>query len=491
MRNRLAHSGLANEKVAAMNAQRSSPVARGETNGLCEDNADEAITNSNNESNPPMETKKRSIHAHIECELETLEALVRARSEGGTFRTATPTAPATRSATLPNFSHSKGGGRLPLGATSPGVEAVQGRAFGGQPQYLEQMQQRQAQQQRQQQQQQQGLRGTPNNYSSHSVLLEATLVADVSDDDQKESNTTNTNMDDSNNTSAQVLEGMVPLEVESSLVVEAAPVETKRYFYYCTTGLFILIVAVAVVIVLVVTGTRDQTSSGSTGPTDLTEILAYVPKTICFERAPGSGESEHCDAASMLEQGGGVGNIVAQSFLDYVEDADIAIQNSGSVRADILAGDFTRNDAYNLLPFKNLLYSMEMLGSEIKLVMEQGLHFIFNDPNGNNTGAYPYTAGLRFAVDMRQDFGNRLVTMLVQQSDTGVWTELDPNATYTVVANSYLLGGGDNYTLFQDVFDPQEEAFDATEVFMLYAQKEGELLDPLPNEYSTISYVPP
>ena len=45
---------------------------------------------------------------------------------------------------------------------------------------------------------------------------------------------------------------------------------------------------------------------------------------------------------------------------------DLTIQNAGGVRADILPGNVTFNDAYTFLPFGNTLYTYKMEGSLIE-----------------------------------------------------------------------------------------------------------------------------
>lgn len=50
---------------------------------------------------------------------------------------------------------------------------------------------------------------------------------------------------------------------------------------------------------------------------------------------------------------GGVCNLVSQGFLFNVPSADVAIQNRGGCRTDILAGDVKLQDAFEILPFAN------------------------------------------------------------------------------------------------------------------------------------------
>lgn len=125
---------------------------------------------------------------------------------------------------------------------------------------------------------------------------------------------------------------------------------------------------------------------------------------------------------------------------------DLTIQNSGGVRADIVPGKMTYNDAYNLLPFGNTLFLFEMSGKEVKQVLEDALEFALG---GNSTGAFPYGAGIRYEANQYKDAkGNRIIKIEVQDPNTGEWKEIDFNKTYKVGTNNYIAGGKDGYVTF-------------------------------------------
>ena len=62
---------------------------------------------------------------------------------------------------------------------------------------------------------------------------------------------------------------------------------------------------------------------------------------LCPER-----ELENCLSGSIC-------NIVSQGFLSNVPNADVAIQNRGGCRTDILSGDITFGAVFDILPFSN------------------------------------------------------------------------------------------------------------------------------------------
>ena len=219
------------------------------------------------------------------------------------------------------------------------------------------------------------------------------------------------------------------------------------------------------------------------------ETIAMVPEPgICYERIPGQGRSRICTAEETASQGGGACNLVAQAFLDQVPVAELAIQNGGGCRTDIFPGEFKVVDAVNMLPFSNTMVTLELTGEQIVLVLNQAIQA--SAVTGESTGAYPYAAGLRFHVDITQEFPNYLSNVEVNPRFEGMWEPIDLMATYIVVTNSFIAGGRDNYSVFGEI--PEEDVTDQfleyAQVFIQYAIDVGVLEDPPLDTYSTQSY---
>jgi 5'-nucleotidase len=172
-----------------------------------------------------------------------------------------------------------------------------------------------------------------------------------------------------------------------------------------------------------------------------------------------------------------------------VPNGDIAIQNGGGCRTDIFPGDFSTSDAFAMLPFSNTLVTLVMTGDQIVQVLNEAL--ATSAVSGNSTGAYPYASGLRFDVDIMQEFGSYLSNVEINPRLEGEWMPIDLMANYTVVTNSFISSGRDGYIEFSKV--PTELI---TETFLEYALSfvewldgQGTLVD-LPLElYSTQSYI--
>ena len=220
------------------------------------------------------------------------------------------------------------------------------------------------------------------------------------------------------------------------------------------------------------------------------DVIGQSAALLCLERIPGQGKSKACDKAATASNGSDITNIVAKGFLNMAKASDIAIQNGGGVRVDVLEGPVTIGTAYTLMPFANTLVELSMSGAEVKQVLEDAFDYAMSE--GGSTGAYPYAAGLRWSVDSSRPKGERFSNLEVNSRLTGSWAPLGASATYKVVTNSYIARGKDGYLTFKDV----AKRGDATDTYLDYAQsfveyvKSVGTLKKLPiAEYSTQSFI--
>jgi 5'-nucleotidase len=113
--------------------------------------------------------------------------------------------------------------------------------------------------------------------------------------------------------------------------------------------------------------------------------------------------------------------------------------NPGGLRADINAGETTYREAANVQSFANTLVTVEMTGAQVEAVLEEQWQ-----PTG---ASRPFlklgvNEALSYTYDPTAAQGSRITEVRLGGE------LLDPAATYTVGANSFLGGGGDNFTTF-------------------------------------------
>ncbi len=125
----------------------------------------------------------------------------------------------------------------------------------------------------------------------------------------------------------------------------------------------------------------------------------------------------------------GLQNLLVDSWLWAYDGAEIAISNSGGFRQDLPAGDITLGSMGSVLPFDNVLYEIQMTGSQVQAAISGW------------RGDLVY-GGLRRGSDGQ-----------VLLASTG--EPLDPEATYRVLVTDYLYGNA-KYPFSGDDPEPYE-----------------------------------
>jgi len=237
-------------------------------------------------------------------------------------------------------------------------------------------------------------------------------------------------------------------------------------------------------------------------------VVANVPQELCSRRVPGgpgsvdySRSSAACNAeGSVSVRGGDIQQLVAQAYLEVANTeyggADISLQSGGGVRVP-LQGNVTAANVIEVLPFGNMLWRLDITGTEVIGMLEDGLEAVYGD--GGTTGPYPYTGGLRYDVNSLAAKGSRVSNVEVFNSATNTWQSLDADRTYKLFVLSFNATGGDGYTTLANVPDERRQdigALDA-DVLQTYIDMQPKdantglpVLNRLPVElYSTKSYV--
>jgi 5'-nucleotidase len=148
----------------------------------------------------------------------------------------------------------------------------------------------------------------------------------------------------------------------------------------------------------------------------------------------------------------GLGNIIADAMIAET-GAQIAIMNSGGIRANIEAGDITVGEVLTVLPFGNLISTFELTGADVIAALENGVStIVVQDGQVVRQGAqgrFPQVGGIRYSFDPNLEPGSRITSVEVMGED-GEYAPIDESATYTVVSNDFLRQGGDAYTVLAE-----------------------------------------
>ncbi len=181
-------------------------------------------------------------------------------------------------------------------------------------------------------------------------------------------------------------------------------------------------------------------------------VVAETSEAIDGER--GSCRMQECT----------MGNLVSDAMLDRVKEQgiDVAISNSGGLRASIDAGEVTMGEVLTVLPFQNTLSTFQVSGATLIEALENGV-----SQHEEQAGRFPQVAGMSFAFDPKAEVGSRISDVMVGGAP------IDPEKTYGVVSNNYVRNGGDGYAMFKDAENAYDYGPDLADVTAEYLAKDG------------------
>jgi 5'-nucleotidase len=187
----------------------------------------------------------------------------------------------------------------------------------------------------------------------------------------------------------------------------------------------------------------DQAAADAEGPGSVELGQIASP----FKRATKADGTENRGGESTL------GNFVAEvqrwaTRAETFGGAQIAFMNPGGLRKDMLGNAdsgypaaVTYRQAADVQPFANTLVNLQLTGAQVRQVLEQQWQ-----PEGSSR---PFlrlgtSRGFKYTYDPDAAAGQRIGTMRLRGH------VIQPADTLSVTANSYLAGGGDNFTAFKE-----------------------------------------
>ncbi len=129
-----------------------------------------------------------------------------------------------------------------------------------------------------------------------------------------------------------------------------------------------------------------------------------------------------------------LGSLFADIMRDHGE-TDIAFVHSGGIRADLPAGEITRENLLDAFPFTDFVTTLRMTGAQILDVLEQS----FSLERG-----VLQVSGMTVTYDLDRPVGERVIAVEIGGKP------LDPEAIYTVTTFDFLASGADLYSGFLD-----------------------------------------
>ena len=148
-----------------------------------------------------------------------------------------------------------------------------------------------------------------------------------------------------------------------------------------------------------------------------------------------------------------MGNLVADSQRFGVEDADVALVNSGGLRSDIACSppssgeqvcEITWGELFSVLPFGNIVVLETVTGAQLEAALVNGLSPACNSVI--STGRFPQVSGLQVSFSCA---GSSVVINTLSLTPDGIGgtaIPIGPTDKVRLVTNDFLYTGGDGYT---------------------------------------------
>lgn len=207
------------------------------------------------------------------------------------------------------------------------------------------------------------------------------------------------------------------------------------------------------------------------------QIIAGLEKQTHSQRCEALG----CAKAPILRAREGecpIGNLVVDAMMKVFPQADVAVQNTGGLRTDILKDTLYREDVEAIMPFENYIYLINISGADLRRIFRvatSGKHGIFQ------------VAGMQYAYwpecNNPQDLNNDGQIQdwehncLDEVSMRIAGRALDDNAHYKVAINNFLFDGGDSLKGLFDAAQILQKGPLIKSALIDYVQKENACFD--------------
>ena len=203
------------------------------------------------------------------------------------------------------------------------------------------------------------------------------------------------------------------------------------------------------------------------------EKFAVSKVTLNGAKAPDGNRDSETNLGDLITDAM-LWKIRTDAALEVDPEMVVAITNGGGIRATVKAGDITKKDINTVLPFGNTLAVVYVTGAELLEALEAST---FCTPK--SLGGFPQVAGLQFALKTYEKYdanpepypkstyyGPKSIQRVTIDNVNG--KTFDPTATYAVVTNNFVAGGGDTYYAFAAATDQFDTGLPLDEVVMEY-----------------------
>ncbi|XP_067675672.1 snake venom 5'-nucleotidase-like [Haliotis asinina] len=166
------------------------------------------------------------------------------------------------------------------------------------------------------------------------------------------------------------------------------------------------------------------------------QVLLEGDRTFC--------RVEECNLGNLIADGMVHQNLKHSDSMEWNHVA-IAFMNGGGIRASIQKGDVTIGDILTVLPFRNTVDIVELLGRHVRETLE----FTASKwvKTGNLFGGFIQVSGMKIVYDMAMPVGQRVIEVKVRCTNCSVpqYVDLNDSEIYKIIMPSFIANGGDGY----------------------------------------------
>ncbi|MBQ6672241.1 MAG: bifunctional metallophosphatase/5'-nucleotidase [Spirochaetales bacterium] len=203
------------------------------------------------------------------------------------------------------------------------------------------------------------------------------------------------------------------------------------------------------------------------------QVFAKAEVDLNGDKAPGNRTMETNSGDLIADS---MVSAIDFSALDVPAEDVVCVLNGGGIRAWIKAGDITRADINEVLPFGNTIYVNQVTGKQLLEALEAST-FAAPEP----TGGFPQIAGMEITIDTTKPyaqaakpypgssyFGPAEIRRVTINSVNG--KPFDPDKTYAVVTNNFCATGGDTYYALKNAISQFDTGMADDKVLMDYIE---------------------
>uniref|UniRef100_A0A7G3ABF5 5'-nucleotidase n=1 Tax=Lutzomyia longipalpis TaxID=7200 RepID=A0A7G3ABF5_LUTLO len=187
-------------------------------------------------------------------------------------------------------------------------------------------------------------------------------------------------------------------------------------------------------------------------------VEEYGSRVVGISRVYLDGHSSscrfrECNMGNLITDAFVYGNAILTPMSETAwTDASVALYQGGGIRAPIdpraAAGNVTRLELDNVLPFGNTLYVVEVPGRVLREALEHSVH---RYSNSTGWGEFLQVSGLQVVFNVANDVGERVesVRILCNECSHPDYRPLNDEQNYNVIMTNFFKDGGDGYDMFK------------------------------------------